>query len=110
MQSEIKKRVGARQKTLWRGTVYWQNRSFSADCIVRDFSETGARLTIVLPAGSTLPDKVELYVPQKSIAETASVIWRRGDEVGVQFHTGRGEPNQVIDDLLIRVKQLEIEV
>src|SRR5829696_1388743 len=98
MQSEIKKRVGARQKTLWRGTVFWQNRSFSADCIVRDFSETGARLTITLPAGATLPDKVELHVPQKSITEAASVIWRQGNELGLQFKTGPGERNPAIDD------------
>jgi hypothetical protein len=53
------------------------------ECLVRDISESGARLS-VSPAVS-LPQTVELCIPQRRIRREARVVWRSESEVGVAF-------------------------
>jgi PilZ domain len=49
---------------------------------VRDLSEDGAR--IVLSQTITIPDVIELQIPQRETL-SARVQWRRADEVGLSF-------------------------
>lgn len=52
-------------------------------CLVRDLSEKGAR--IIFSDTVTLPDIVELYIPQREQTRRARVEWRRNDEIGLGF-------------------------
>jgi hypothetical protein len=55
----------------------------SVDVLVRDFSQTGARLSA---SGSvTLPHEFDLFIPKKNATFRARVVWRRSDVLGVTF-------------------------
>jgi uncharacterized protein YceH (UPF0502 family) len=102
------RRRSTRQKSFLRGCIYFNNRRSATDCLIRDISETGARL--IFSDTVTIPDKVELYIPQKDETLRAHVQWRHGDEVGVAFGalaTGKGKHD---DELAGRVEKLEAEI
>ena len=85
-ESELRsteRRGTARQKSFLRGKIYFNNRRNVVDCLIRDFSPTGARLIFSEPV--TMPDVMDIYVPQKDQTLRAHVAWRHGDEVGVSF-------------------------
>jgi len=53
------------------------------DCLVRNFSSTGARLEGVLPA--SLPQTFDLVFDDERATLSCRVKWRRPGAVGVQF-------------------------
>ena len=98
------RRVAPRQKSFLRGCVYFDKRRRSLDCLIRDFSEYGAR--IIFSENVSVPDAVELNIPQKQKTLRAQVQWRHGDEIGLAFPDAvRGD-----DELAQRVAQLESEI
>lgn len=109
---EERRRV-ARQKSLLRGCVYFNNRRSAVDCLIRDISTHGARL--VFSGTVSLPDVVDLYIPQKEETFRARVHWRHGDEMGVGFMDVAAQASTVDHnadpgDLAGRVHKLEAEV
>jgi len=101
------RRGAQRQKSFLRGCVYFNKRTRSLDCLIRDFSEHGAR--IIFSENGSVPDVVELHIPQKQKTLRARVQWRHGDEIGLAF------PDAVRaadggDALGLRVAQLESEI
>ena len=56
-------KIATRQRTFLKGTLYFDNRRASIECVVRDISNSGARLTFDHPAN--VPDNVELFIPNK---------------------------------------------
>jgi PilZ domain-containing protein len=104
------RRTRARQKSFLQGRVFFNNRRSSLDCLVRDFSDHGARLKV--SESVMMPEVVELYIPNKDEAYRAHVQWRAGDEVGLAFDAPDGSPSIVpgAPDLLARVHRLETEV
>jgi hypothetical protein len=82
-QTPVERRRIVRQKSFLRGTIHFNNRRSVADCLVRDISPYGARLSF---GGTvTTPDVIELYIPQKEQTLRVHVIWRHGHEAGVAF-------------------------
>jgi hypothetical protein len=80
---ESERRIATRQKSFLQGRVFYNNRLSSMDCLVRDVSPTGARLKF--PGPVTVPESVELFIPNKNESYRAHVQWNRGDEIGVAF-------------------------
>jgi hypothetical protein len=104
------RRRATRQRSLLQGRLFYNKRRNSVDCIIRDISETGARLKF--SAAVTVPEALELYVPNRDECFRVRVEWRQGEEVGVTFvqpkkgaATAAGD-----DDLAERVKKLETEL
>lgn len=77
------KRQEPRKRTFLKGRIHFNKGASSMDCLVRDFSEMGARLE--LSETNTLPETFDLYIPQKEITLRSNLRWRRGDAVGVAF-------------------------
>jgi PilZ domain len=104
------RRSRARQKSFLQGRVYFNNRRSSLDCLVRDFSDYGARLKV--SESVVMPEVVELHIPNKDEAYRARVQWRTGDEVGLAFDAPDDSPSIVpgASDLLTRVHRLETEM
>ncbi len=104
------RRKASRTKSFLRGRILFNNRQSGVDCLVRDYSEQGARLIFSDTAG--IPGMIELHVPQKDQTLRAHVQWRRSKEVGVTFHHAAGATPQpsATADLTERVEQLEAEV
>jgi hypothetical protein len=102
------RRSSTRQKSFLQGRIYYNNRRASVDCLVRDISDTGAKL--VFSSAVTIPDVVEIYLSNKEEIRRARVQWRRGDEVGIDFiFNVSPDVGASGADLLGRVIKLESE-
>jgi PilZ domain len=105
------RRIASRQKSFLRGCVYFNNRRSAFDCLIRDISSTGARL--IFYGFVSVPDVVDLYIPQKEQTLSAQVQWRHGDEIGVSFANAAQAPGPTAPaevDLAERVGKLEVEI
>jgi hypothetical protein len=106
------RRLLSRQKSFLQGRIYFNNRRSSADCLVRDYSEQGARLKF--PESTTVPDAIELFIPNREEMNRARVIWRNGNEMGVSFGEDIQSPSITPEaaqgDLPTRVYKLEGEI
>ncbi|MFZ3225908.1 MAG: PilZ domain-containing protein [Xanthobacteraceae bacterium] len=104
------RRGSRRSKSFLRGFVYVSRKRGALACLVRDLSEKGAR--IVFSDTVTLPDVVELYIPQREQTLHARVEWRRNDEIGLGFtataRTAEARPSAT--EVVQRVAMLEAEI
>jgi hypothetical protein len=98
-----------RQKSFLRGFVYFDKRRGVMTCLVRDLSADGAR--VIFSGAVTMPDVVNLHIPQREQTVRARVQWRHGDEIGLAFTEKEivsTTPQE--SELLQRVAQLEVEI
>jgi hypothetical protein len=106
------RRSSSRQKSFLQGRIYYNNRRSTVDCLIRDLSEAGARLK--LSEAITVPEAMELYIPNREEVHRARVEWRSGNEMGVSFGDEVRAPSVAPDaaqaDLPTRVQRLEAEV
>jgi hypothetical protein len=103
-------KAAIRQRTFLKGTVYYDNRRASIECMIRDISDSGARLTFDHPA--TVPDNIELFIPQKQQTLRARVQRRGPNEIGIAFEVERTSETRRVSDaeLQRRVETLEAEI
>ena len=80
MQNKRKER---RETTTWPGRVAFERGAQLRECVVRDISKDGARLTLANPRA--LPDRFELLILTTGEIFQAVAKWRRGRELGVYF-------------------------
>lgn len=88
-------RKSGRTRTVLRATIIFNNRNSSIDCVVRNFSDVGAKIVIDESIG--IPQQFELSVPQKGRSYLAKVVWRTRGETGIEF------ANELVGDQLIPV-------
>ena len=102
--------VAIRQRTFLKGTVYYDNRRASIECVIRDISDSGARLSF--EHSVVVPDNIELFIPQKQETLRARVQRRGPNEIGIAFEVERSaDPRRVSDvELQKRVEMLEAEI
>jgi hypothetical protein len=75
-----------RRRTLLSGKIVSDNGGagrLTFDCTVRKLSGDGAQIS--LPRGLFFGDECFLVIPQRRIAYEARVIWRRSNDVGLEF-------------------------
>jgi hypothetical protein len=103
------RRQSVRHKSFLRGCVYFNKRRNAFDCLIRDISDEGAR--IIFSDTVSVPDVVDLYIPQKEQTLRARVQWRHGDEIGLAFPDAlRAADDMRNGELTKRVAQLESEI
>jgi hypothetical protein len=81
-------RSTARRRTLKSGKVVLTDWTVF-DCVIRDLSETGARLDFGGPV--ELPQEFRLLVVTSNLLIPTELAWVRGSSAGVRF-TGPGKP------------------
>ncbi len=106
----MERRQASRQKSFLRGLVYLGNSPSAVNCLVRDISDTGARLKFPGPIAVT--ETLELHIPVKGQTLRAKVKWREPDEIGIAFISDAGVEAQSASDekLAVRVARLESEI
>jgi len=102
------RRGSARRKSFLRGCVYFNNRRSAIDCLIRDMSSSGARL--FFSGAVSIPDVLEIYIPQKEQTLRGWVEWRHGDEVGISFADRRQREDPAEAELVQRVEKIESEI
>ena len=104
------RRGSRRSKSFLRGFIYVSRKRGALACLIRDLSEKGAR--IIFSDTVTLPDLVELYIPQREQTLRARVQWRRNDEIGLAFIEAERAADALptAAEVVQRVAMLEAEI
>jgi hypothetical protein len=102
------KRKLARQKLFLRGFIRTPQNKSNIDCIVRDISETGAKLRF--RCRPSITDFLELHIPTKGQIAQSKVVWVDNCEVGVSFDSIVTAPASSDSDLSGRMARLEDEI
>jgi PilZ domain-containing protein len=79
------RRNGVRDKVFLGGVAKIDGRGSTVDCVVRNFSESGACVEFGSAAG--LPDEMNLTIGQKGRSFFARMIWRQANRVGLALRT-----------------------
>ena len=80
------KRDARRARVLKQGKILLPNGLTLIDCIVRDISETGAKL--LCPDPGAIPNDFKLVFTADRTMRGVEVVWRRPGMVGVKFTSG----------------------
>jgi hypothetical protein len=104
------RRNSRRSKSFLRGFVYVSRKRGALSCLIRDLSDKGAR--IIFSDTVTLPEMVDLYIPQREQTLRARVQWRRSDEIGLAFVEAARAPDAAPNaaEVVQRVAMLEAEI
>lgn len=113
--SGVDGRVAPRHRVLIAGTIRYAGGIGTASCVVRNLSETGAKLT--LSESLNLPTHFDLVIAQKNAVHRCELRWRRGEEAGVAFLDASAPAaaptppmaTPEIDALRARIRTLEAE-
>ena len=108
----VERRQELRKRSFLKGRIHFNKGASSMDCLVRDFSDAGARLE--LSETRTLPESFDLYIPQKETTLRATLRWLREGDVSVAFDTQKPASSEPAADpslavLLRRIAELEAE-
>lgn len=79
---ETNKRIAPRHRVLKQGRLAFDGGG-AVDCMVRNLSETGARLEVVTPVG--LPEIFTLQIPADKFARRCHAVWSHDKRIGVAF-------------------------
>jgi len=78
-------RKAARLRTLKSGKMVFNDGNSLVDCLVRDLSDTGAKLKVVTAIG--VPDRFALLLEGETKGRPCTVVWRTATSIGVMFDT-----------------------
>ncbi len=88
----------ARKRTVLKGKLSYSFGTFSADCTIRNKSESGAKVKV--EKGLLVPDWVMLVDLLNRVAYNAKVMWRRADgNMGLKFFETHDLTNPTTDEL-----------
>jgi len=77
------RRGAPRQRTLLGGKIVHSNGLLSMNCVLRNLSETGARIS--LPPNTATPDTFDLIDLKHGEAFACRVVWHEYPMIGVVF-------------------------
>jgi hypothetical protein len=76
-------RRAARVRTFVGGRIVFHDGAYSYNCIVRDLSDSGARIEI--PAARLIPRRFHFLTSREEAAYDAELVWRTQTMAGVKF-------------------------
>ena len=82
-RKKVTERESERYPTFQGAEVYGSHSNFRCSAVVRDISETGARLR--LSGNEVPPEHVTIRVTGYDDKMTGKVCWRNNGEIGIQF-------------------------
>jgi hypothetical protein len=100
------RRQTRRQRTCLEGRIVFNHRQSTMDCLIRNLSGDGAKIT--LPDYAPLPDEFEIAVCRRREAYSAKIVWRNTTEIGLRFLRPTND-NVVSIELKRRIRRLEAE-
>ena len=96
-----------RNRTFLGGSIGFNRRRSTFDCLVRNFSAEGAMLSLTHAA--IVPDAFDLTIPQTGRGFRARLVWRGEDAAGVAFADRTSAEGSVPLDIAHRLRQSEAE-
>jgi hypothetical protein len=94
------RRIANRQRVLRGAKIVYGNYMFLLDARIRDISATGARLK--LTEATPVPPTFHLFMSDSQTICAAHLVWRNGQEIGIEFDE---QPRSVLDSSDPRLKR-----
>jgi hypothetical protein len=102
----LDQRQTVRSRVIYGGIVAYNERRSTVSCVVRNYSQDGAKIEFENPA--LLPDEIDLFIAKKSCAFRAKMVWREARQAGLRFSSAsRNDPIPL--DWARRLRQCESE-
>lgn len=79
----VEQRNGLRRRTLRAAKIVYGDYRYIVDCVVRDTSPGGMRIRC--DHAHEIPQDFFIYDPTEQSLRRAEVMWRRENELGLQF-------------------------
>lgn len=98
MPPVVDRREARRKRAVFQGVVSSNGEKTTFRCIVRDYSQSGAR--IFVQPGVNLSDELFLIVVHDRITHQAEVVWYGEREAGLKF-TRSIELNEPMSEQLV---------
>jgi PilZ domain len=106
------RRTASRHRSFLQGRIFYNNRRASVDCLIRDISDAGAKLQF--SEAVTVPEAIELFIPNWDEIRRARVQRRIGNELGVTFgedvQAPSSAPGMPAAQMSARLAKLESEI
>jgi hypothetical protein len=91
-----------RTRVYYGGLIAFNTRDSTMACVVRDFSDAGAKIEFENTA--LLPNEVDFVIRRRALSCQARIVWRRANQAGIAFRHPR-QPNAPVPlDLAIRLR------
>ena len=100
-------RIVERTRTFLKGRIEYNNGQASMECLIRDLSDSGARIAV--SDSVTLPDHFRLFLPKTNRWVDTSTRWRRGGLIGVSFDPESADVSSAAEGDA-KMRELEAEV
>jgi hypothetical protein len=107
MIEQAQRRESERHRCYIGGQVRYSDGRTIIDCMIKDMSATGAKLSMSNTAA--VPANFELFIPSKNKSIRSVAVWRNHEEVGVQFMVERRHSDPA-PELALRVGSLEKQI
>jgi hypothetical protein len=79
----LERRRHQRNRVYYGGMVAFNARNSTLDCVVRNFSQRGAK--IEFENSTMLPDRVDFEIERRSLSCRAQLVWRDQNAAGLVF-------------------------
>jgi hypothetical protein len=86
-QIVLERRQYPRNRVYYGGMVAFNARNSTLDCLVRNFSQRGAK--IEFENSAILPDRVDFEVARRGLSCVARLVWRDQNAAGLMFSEER---------------------
>ncbi len=73
-----------RIRSFLRAQITYNNRMTTIDCIIKNYSASGAR--IALSDTLAVPTEFDVFIPAKQRSHHARLVWRDKESIGVSFN------------------------
>jgi hypothetical protein len=97
------RRESVRDKVFLGGVAEINGRGSTMNCVVRNFSESGA--CVELDSAAQLPEQINLTIGQKGRSFLARMIWRQANRVGLALCAMVTDSSE--SDLDVRLRRSE---
>jgi hypothetical protein len=101
----LDRRQHARGRVYYGGRIAFNGRASTMDCVVRNFSDAGAKVEFAHPV--ILAGEIDLTIERKGLAFLARMVWRRRNEVGLVFRQPRPVREAMSLDWALRLRASE---
>ena len=101
----LERRHHHRSRVYYGGMVAFNARNSTLDCVVRNFSQRGAK--IEFENSAILPDRVDFEVVRKGLTCRARLVWRDRNTAGLVFNEEYEADNVVTLDWARKLRASE---
>src|SRR3954469_17318330 len=103
----LERRQFPRNRVYYGGMVAFNARQSTLACVVRNFSNHGAR--IEFENSAALPDRVDFEIERRSLSRPARLVWRNHNAAGLAFSNVQETSGVIPLDLARKLRATERE-